>query len=127
MKDVEIRDSLRKQASGGNAVPPAGPFWEDFCARARLVPQLTTEGERRWRQFLGVPEWAAAACCALLLGVAGWYMMGSMAGDEQPSNAVRSLKISVPYGAVLMTYDDSTKATIVWVDGMAADEEGGAS
>lgn len=124
MKDVNIREALQDKRNGGDAFPPAGPFWADFRARARLVPQIATEKEPRWTRFLGVPEWTAAATCALLLCVGGWFMIGRSADDEQPSNAVRSLRISVPHGAVLMTYDAASKATIVWVDDMAADDEG---
>jgi len=121
MRWFKIKQTLRNRNE-----MPAGPardtFWTDFRARARMTPQETPGTPDpfpvRW-----IPEWTTAAVCALLLLGAGWYFAVPGAGNDAQNNKVHSLRISVPYAALLMTYDPSSKATMVWVDDMKVDDE----
>jgi hypothetical protein len=121
MRWFKIRQMLRDRKDA-----PAGPaqdaFWTDFRARARMTPQ-EAPGTPHPVPLRWIPEWTVAAVCALLLLGMGWYFAFPGAGGDMPPNKVHSLRVSVPYAALLMTYDPASKATIVWVDGMNMDDE----
>lgn len=104
------------------AAPARDGFWADFRARARMTPQ-EAPGTRHASPLQWVPEWTTAAVCVLLVLVMGWYLLVPGARDDGSPNKVHSLRVSVPYAALLMMYDPSSKATIVWVDGMDMDDE----
>jgi hypothetical protein len=121
MRWFTIRQLLRNRREEP-PVPSRDEFWTDFRARARMTPQ-ETPGSSHPSPTLWIPEWTTAGVCVLLLVVAGWYFVLRSTGDDVPPNKVHSLRVAVPYAALLMMYDPSSKATIVWVDDMKVDNE----
>ena len=121
MRWFKIKQMLRDR-KGVPAGPAKDAFWADFRARARMTPQ-EAPGTPRPFPALWIPEWTTAVVSVLLIAVAGWYFAVRVAGDDVPPNKVHSLRISVPYTALLMMYDPPSKSTIVWVDDMKVDDD----
>ena len=121
MRWFKVKQMLRDRRETP-AAPAKDAFWTDFRARARMTSQ-EAPGTSHPSPILWIPEWTTAAVCVLLLVVAGWYVAVPRSGDDVPPNKVHSLRISVPYTALLMMYDPSSKATIVWVDDMQVDDD----
>jgi len=120
MRWFKIKQMLRDRRDVP-ACPTRDDFWTDFRAHARMVPQL--EPDTRPSPAFRIPAWTAAGVSALLLVTAGWFFAMRSVSDDVPPNKVHSLRISVPYTAMLMMYDPSSKATIIWVDDMMTDDE----
>jgi hypothetical protein len=124
MNGFRIRQALADNRETP-AVPPADEFWRDFRARARLVPQQEAAEPAR-PPLLGIPAWTTVGVCALLLLAAGLFFVGRDSGAEVPPTQIHSLRVLVPHTAVLMMYDPTCQATILWVDDMDDGEETGA-
>jgi len=120
MRWSKIEKALRDRTDN-RVAPSTDEFWSDFRARARMTSQQTPG--RRAFPVLWIPEWTIAGVCVLLLVGAGWFFAVRERGDDIPPNKVHSLRVSVPYMAVPMMYYPSSKATIVWVDGMTVDDD----
>ena len=89
----------------------SGAFWEDFCARASLRPQLQEAAERPAFAL----RWAMATAAAVLLavGIVRYERAGSAA---VPVNNVLALNVATPHRGVLIMNDDNSGGTILWID-----------
>lgn len=106
----KIEDSLGSAGKAGHGEP--GEFWADFKARAPMYPQVAPS--RASHMPAGVLGWGfGAAAVALLVAVLTLPVFRS---NQTKENTIHSLTVSPAYGAVFIVNDESSKATILWVD-----------
>ena len=105
----EIERGLSEQPAG--TVKPAGEFWPDFEARARLVGQHEPRRIARPALF----SIAAASACAMLVlvGLAAHFLWGTWAGPTQ--NSIISLDVKAPHSAVVIKNDQPDEGTVLWI------------
>jgi hypothetical protein len=121
MKRADWR-AIREQIGRGSPrgeMTPAGAFWDDFRARARLHPQHEPET----RVLPVVLRWGLATACAALAVMAAAYVLtpGSSAGLAE----VKSVRVMAPHSAVLIMDNERAQSTILWISGMTAEKTQG--
>ena len=117
----QVKDSLCKMSTPVTPAP-AGEFWVDFKARARLHPQHVPANDAVPR--LVVFRWALAAASVLVLG--GLFLSGHIlrpGGSGEPGTTIKSLEVVASHSAVLIMNDDKQRATILWIADMDSDAD----
>lgn len=127
MRWQRIKQVLKARHDAPVDTPSAEAFWADFRAHARMVPQIEPTKQAHSPLF-GIPEWTMATICVLLVSLGGWFLTSHGLPDNAPPNRVHSLRVPVPYAALMLMYDPASQATIVWIEGMNVgdDPESGA-
>jgi ferric-dicitrate binding protein FerR (iron transport regulator) len=118
---TDWRRTLRDMSPA--AVPrPAHLFWPEFHARRALPPRpegTTAVAFRSPLRFLA-PALAAAAVVAAAVGGAIWWRPREAATMSR----VESYSIHGKYTSVMLLTEESTQATILWINGLEPDDDG---
>jgi hypothetical protein len=102
--------------------PPSGDadFWLDFKARASLMCQDEPVPARS-RMPVAL-RWGSVTALALVLIVAGWFMLPATLGAV---TQIKALEVVAPHSGVIIMNDQSGRGTILWITGMESKNSSG--
>ncbi len=95
-------------------------FWQDFKARATLMRQDEPAAERP-RMPVAL-RWGSVTALALVLIVAGWFMLPATLGAV---TQIKALEVVAPHSGVIIMNDQSGRGTILWITGMESKNSSG--
>jgi hypothetical protein len=95
-------------------------FWLDFKARATLMRQ--DEPVAAHDRVPVALRWGSATALALVLIVAGWFMLPATLGAV---TQIKALEVVAPYSGVIIMNDQSGRGTILWITGMESKHSSG--
>lgn len=95
-------------------------FWLDFKARATLMCQDEPVAARD--RIPVALRWGSATALALVLIVAGWFMLPATLGAV---TQIKALEVVAPYSGVIIMNDQSGRGTILWITGMESKHSSG--
>ena len=131
-KTVKWADISGELARRGRRVAPADArrFWRDFEARRTLYPQRP-QAPAHARHPHAPWAWTLGSLGVTALGVlAAWFLLLQPA-PVQADSGIHSYVIVPDHGSVMILQDETSHATILWIDqldlpanGSAEDSQG---